>query len=81
MMLDHFGVTEDNWRDAATKDPHFIASETPAYIGRAVVALASDDDIMSKSGRALSTWGLVGEYGFTDADGTQPHFGRLGVSI
>ncbi len=74
-MLDHFGVTEANWRDGAKQDPHFIASETPHYIGRAVVALASDPDIAAKTGRALSTWGLAPEYGFTDADGRQPDWG------
>ncbi|MHB1006330.1 MAG: SDR family oxidoreductase [Chloroflexota bacterium] len=75
-MLDHFGVTEANWRDAAAKDPHFIASETPTYIGRAVVALAADPNIAAKSGRALSTWNLAREYGFVDADGSQPNWGE-----
>ena len=74
-MLDHFGVTEANWRDAAAQDPHFIASETPTYIGRAVVALAADPDVARKAGTALSTWRLAKEYGFTDADGTQPDWG------
>jgi len=75
-MLDHFGVTEGDWREAARQDPHFIASETPAYIGRAVVALAADPAIMAKTGRALTTWDLAREYGFTDADGSQPDWGR-----
>ncbi|MEU3778333.1 SDR family oxidoreductase [Streptomyces sp. NPDC032472] len=73
-MLEHFGVTEDNWREAASQDPNFAHSETPAYLGRAVAALAADPDVMAKSGRALATWGLYREYGFTDADGTQPDF-------
>jgi NAD(P)-dependent dehydrogenase (short-subunit alcohol dehydrogenase family) len=73
-MLEHFGVTEANWRDGAAKDPNFAYSETPAYLGRAVAALAADPDIMAKSGRALATWDLYKEYGFTDADGTQPDF-------
>ncbi|MCU7820429.1 SDR family oxidoreductase [Kitasatospora sp. DSM 101779] len=73
-MLDHFGVTEANWRDGVAKDPDFAHSETPAYLGRAVAALAADPDVMAKSGRALATWGLYREYGFTDADGTQPDF-------
>ncbi|GAA0947869.1 SDR family oxidoreductase [Nonomuraea longicatena] len=73
-MLDHFGVTEANWRDAVAKDRHFAHSETPAYLGRAVAALAADPGIMAKTGRALATWGLYREYGFTDADGTQPDF-------
>ncbi|MER7463210.1 SDR family oxidoreductase [Streptomyces sp. NPDC097981] len=71
-MLDNFGVTEANWRDGASKDPDFACSETPAYLGRAVAALAADPGIMAKTGRALATWGLYKEYGFTDADGTQP---------
>ncbi|MEV4461523.1 SDR family oxidoreductase [Microbispora sp. NPDC049633] len=73
-MLEHFGVTEDNWRDAVAKDPNFAHSETPAYLGRAVAALAADPGVMAKTGRALATWGLYEEYGFTDADGTQPDF-------
>jgi NAD(P)-dependent dehydrogenase (short-subunit alcohol dehydrogenase family) len=71
-LLEHFGVTEDTWRDGAAEDPHFAHSETPAYLGRAVAALAADPDIMDKTGRALATWGLYREYGFTDADGTRP---------
>ncbi|WP_438431252.1 SDR family oxidoreductase [Gorillibacterium sp. sgz500922] len=75
-MLDHFGVTEDNWRDAARIDPHFIASETPAYIGAAIAALAGDPNVAAKTGQSLSTWGLSEEYDFTDADGTRPHWGN-----
>lgn len=74
-MLDLFGVTEANWRDGVLRDPHFIASETPAYIGRAVAALAADPDVGRWAGQALSTWGLAPVYGFTDADGTQPNWG------
>ncbi len=75
-MLDHFGVTEANWRDAAASDPDFAYSETPHYIGRAVAALAADANVMSKTGRALATWNLAKEYGFTDVDGTQPDWGK-----
>ncbi|GAB4192123.1 MAG: SDR family oxidoreductase [Roseiflexaceae bacterium] len=75
-MLEHFGVTEANWRDGAQKDPHFIASETPFFVGRAVAALAADPQIMRKSGGAYSSWGLSEEYGFTDQDGSRPHWGR-----
>lgn len=73
-VLEHFGVTEANWRDAIDQDPHFAHSETPAYLGRAVAALAADPGVMAKTGRALATWGLYEEYGFTDVDGTQPDF-------
>lgn len=75
-MLELFGVTEDNWQEGAKQEPHFIASETPYYLGRAVVALASDPLVNQKSGQALSTWGLVEEYEFQDIDGRQPHWGR-----
>jgi NAD(P)-dependent dehydrogenase (short-subunit alcohol dehydrogenase family) len=71
-VLDHFGVTPENWREA--DDPHFLKSETPSYIGRAVVALAADPDVARHNGRALSTGPLAREYGFTDLDGTQPDF-------
>ncbi|WP_327658721.1 MULTISPECIES: SDR family oxidoreductase [unclassified Streptomyces] len=73
-MLEGFGVTEANWREGAARDPHFAYSETSAYLGRAVAALAADPGVMAKSGRALATWGLYRDYGFTDADGTQPDF-------
>jgi NAD(P)-dependent dehydrogenase (short-subunit alcohol dehydrogenase family) len=74
-VLDHFGVTEGNWRDAIERDPHFAASETPAYIGRAVAALAADPEVSRFAGRALSTWDLSKQYGFTDLDGTRPDWG------
>ncbi|MEU5149033.1 SDR family oxidoreductase [Streptomyces yangpuensis] len=73
-VLDHFGVTEADWRDGVAQDPDFAHSESPAYLGRAVAALAADPQIMTKTGRALATWGLYEEYGFTDADGTRPDF-------
>ncbi|WP_371587019.1 SDR family oxidoreductase [Streptomyces virginiae] len=73
-MLEHFGVTEATWRDGAAEDPNFAHSETPAYLGRAVVALAADPDVIARTGRALATWDLYKEYGFTDADGSRPDF-------
>lgn len=75
-VLENWGVTEANWREGAQKDPHFIASETPYYIGRAVVALASDPNVAAKAGQCLSTWGLSDEYGLVDVDGGRPHWGR-----
>lgn len=47
-------------------------SESPQFTGRTVVALASDPDIIKKSGRALVAAVLAQEYGFTDIDGKQP---------
>ncbi len=64
-----------NWQEAAEKDPHFIASETPFFVGRAVAALASDPQVQRWSGQALSSWGLAREYGFTDIDGRRPDWG------
>jgi NAD(P)-dependent dehydrogenase (short-subunit alcohol dehydrogenase family) len=75
-MLDHFGVTEANWLDAAKKDPHFAQSETPYFVGRAIAALAADPDSWRKAGRALTSWELGDEYGLTDVDGRRPHWGR-----
>jgi NAD(P)-dependent dehydrogenase (short-subunit alcohol dehydrogenase family) len=75
-MLERFGVTEANWRDAVPKVPDYASSETPLYAGRAVAALAADPEVMKKSGRAFSSWGLSDEYSFVDADGSQPHWGR-----
>jgi NAD(P)-dependent dehydrogenase (short-subunit alcohol dehydrogenase family) len=76
MMLEHFGVTEANWRDAGKKDPNYLESETPLYVGRAIAALAADPHLMKKSCRVFSSWGLSEEYDFSDADGSRPHWGR-----
>jgi NAD(P)-dependent dehydrogenase (short-subunit alcohol dehydrogenase family) len=76
-MLDHFGVSEANWRDAIKQDPFFAGSETPYFIGQAVVALATDSKVAEKSGKALATWHLGQEYGFHDADGSQPHWANF----
>ena len=73
-MLEHFGVSEANWRDAIAKVPYYAESETPHYIGRAVVALASDPKVHEKAGKALATWHLSREYGFKDVDGRAPHW-------
>ncbi|NDI34612.1 SDR family oxidoreductase [Chengkuizengella sediminis] len=75
-MLDLFEVTEENWQEGAKKDPHFIASETPFFVGRAVAALASDPNVYEKNGKALSSWELSREYGFKDIDGRQPDWGK-----
>ena len=76
-VLDHFGVTEANWRDAIDKDPYFAESETPCYVGRAVAALAADPHVAQKSGRLFSSWALAKEYGFTDVDGRRPDWGSF----
>jgi NAD(P)-dependent dehydrogenase (short-subunit alcohol dehydrogenase family) len=81
MMLDAFGVTEDNWRDALATVPHFCISESPAYVGRAVAALAGDPDATRWNGRSLSSGGLAQEYGFTDLDGSRPDCWRYLVEV
>lgn len=81
MMLDNYGVTEENWRDAAAKSPHFVISESPRFVGRAVVALAADPDRARWTGRSLSSGGLAKVYGFTDVDGSRPDCWRYMTEV
>jgi NAD(P)-dependent dehydrogenase (short-subunit alcohol dehydrogenase family) len=76
-MLEHFGVTEDTWRDGIATDRWFAISETPHYVGRAVAALATDPDVARWAGKALSSGVLAKVYGFTDLDGSQPEASRF----
>ncbi|MFC5724103.1 SDR family oxidoreductase [Streptomyces gamaensis] len=71
-MLDHFGVTEANWRDAVAKEPHFAIAESPAFLGRGVAHLAADPERGRFTGRSLSSGELAKVYGFTDVDGSRP---------
>jgi NAD(P)-dependent dehydrogenase (short-subunit alcohol dehydrogenase family) len=71
-VLEHFGVSEENWRDGIARDPNFAASETPRYIGRGVASLAADPDVFARTGSATASWTLAREYGFTDVDGSRP---------
>ena len=75
-MLQRFGVTEENWREGGKKDRNFLESESPLFVGRAVVALAWDRKAFARSGDLTSSWELAREYGFTDADGRRPDFGK-----
>ncbi|MFI2205000.1 SDR family oxidoreductase [Streptomyces sp. NPDC020192] len=81
LMLDLFGVREDNWRDALAKEPHFAISETPRFAGRAVAALAADPDVARFNGQSLSSGGLAKEYGFTDLDDSRPDAWRYLVEV
>jgi NAD(P)-dependent dehydrogenase (short-subunit alcohol dehydrogenase family) len=72
MMLEAFGVTERTWRDALERQPHFVISESPRFVGRAVAALAADPDRRRHNGESLSSGALSQIYGFTDVDGSQP---------
>jgi NAD(P)-dependent dehydrogenase (short-subunit alcohol dehydrogenase family) len=76
-VLEHFGVREENWRDAIAKDPFFAESETPRLVGRAAVALAADPDAKHKAGLIHFASDLAREYGFTDVDGRVPDFPRM----
>ncbi|WP_437932497.1 SDR family oxidoreductase [Sorangium sp. So ce291] len=81
IMLGHYGVTEERWRDALAKQPHFAISETPAYVGRAVAALAADPEVARWSGKSVSSGQLAKVYGFTDLDGSQPDAWRYLVEV
>jgi NAD(P)-dependent dehydrogenase (short-subunit alcohol dehydrogenase family) len=71
-MLEAFGVTESTWHDATVKQPHFVISESPTFVGRAAAALAADPEVSRWSGQSLSSGQLAKVYDFTDADGSQP---------
>ena len=77
MMLEHFGVREDNWRDALDKVPGFVISESPRFVGRAVAALAADPDKARFNGESLSSGGLAQVYAFDDVDGSRPDCWRF----
>ena len=81
MMLETFGVEESNWREATAIQPHFVISETPRYVGRAVAHLAADPEVVRWNGRSLSSGGLAKVYGFTDLDGSQPDAWRYLVDV
>src|ERR1700674_1543016 len=78
-MLERFGVTEENWRDAGKKDKNFLESESPLFVGRAVAALAQDRRSLHRTGRLCGWWELAREYTFTDADGRRPDWGAIDI--
>ena len=80
-MLDGFGVTEANWRDATERVPHFAISESPSYVGRAVAALAADPDVRRWNGKSTSSGELAQLYSFTDLDGSRPDAWRYIVEV
>ena len=80
-MLDAYQVREENWQDATKIQPHFAISESPAYVGRAVAALAADPDRARWNGASLSSGQLAKVYGFTDIDGSQPDAWRYMVEV
>ena len=75
-MLQHLGVTEENWRDAGKKDPNFLQSESPLFVGRAIAALAADPNVHDRTGMLVGSWELGRDYGLTDYDGRRPDWSR-----
>jgi NAD(P)-dependent dehydrogenase (short-subunit alcohol dehydrogenase family) len=71
-MLENFGVTEANWRDACAEVPDFAISESPAYVARGVAALAYDSENRRFAGQVVTARELADEYGVTDIDGSRP---------
>jgi NAD(P)-dependent dehydrogenase (short-subunit alcohol dehydrogenase family) len=85
MMLENFGVTEENWREALDRPSagdrvrapaDFALSESPRYVGRAVVALAADPHRSRWNKTSVSSGELARHYGFTDLDGSRPDIWR-----
>jgi NAD(P)-dependent dehydrogenase (short-subunit alcohol dehydrogenase family) len=81
IMLENFGVAEENWREAmeespdksqAVAPPDFILSETPRFVGRAVASLAADPNKKRWHQQTVTSAQLSKEYGFTDLDGSRP---------
>ncbi len=81
IMLETFGVTEANWREALLREPHFAISETPRFIGRGIAALASDPDAARWNGQSTSSGELAQVYGITDLDGSRPDAWRYMVEV
>jgi NAD(P)-dependent dehydrogenase (short-subunit alcohol dehydrogenase family) len=71
-MLENFGVTEENWRDACRDRPGFAISESPTYVARGVAALARAADAERWAGTIASARQLADAYGVTDTDGSRP---------
>ena len=80
-MLEAYGVTESNWLEATKRSPHFAISESPAFAGRAVAALAQDPNVSRWNGKSLSSGQLAKIYGFTDLDGSQPDAWRYVTEV
>jgi NAD(P)-dependent dehydrogenase (short-subunit alcohol dehydrogenase family) len=80
MMLDNYGVREDDWRTAAAP-PGFAVSESPRYVGRAVAALAGDLGRERWNQQSVTSAQLAAEYGFTDVDGSRPDVWRYEQAV
>lgn len=71
-MLENFGVSEANWRDACKDRPGFGISESPTYVARGLAALARNADRERWAGTIISARQLADTYGVTDTDGSRP---------
>ncbi len=80
-MLQHFGVTEENWREAGKKDANFLQSESPLFVGRAIAALAADPKVHDRTGMLFSSWELGRDYRLSDYDGRRPDWGRHAIDF
>lgn len=81
IMLEVYGVTEANWRDALVREPHFVISETPRFIGRAIAAMAADPEAVRWRGQSVSSGELAKAYHVYDVDGSQPDAWRYIVEV
>jgi NAD(P)-dependent dehydrogenase (short-subunit alcohol dehydrogenase family) len=75
-MLQHFRVTEENWREGGKKDSNFLQSESPLFVGRAIAALAADPKVQARTGMLFGSWELARDYEIFDYDGRRPDWGR-----
>jgi NAD(P)-dependent dehydrogenase (short-subunit alcohol dehydrogenase family) len=65
LILAGHQTDEAHW----TERPSLARTESPRYLGRAIVALAADPAVHAKTGKVLLVGELAREYGFTDIDG------------
>src|SRR5215831_10692358 len=75
-FFNYSGTTESNWREAGKKDPNFLQSESPLFVGRTIAALAADPKVQNRTGMLFGSWELGRDYGVTDYDGRRPDWGR-----
>jgi NAD(P)-dependent dehydrogenase (short-subunit alcohol dehydrogenase family) len=78
-VLEYFSVTEETWQEAGKTDRNFLESESPLFVGRAIVALASDPSLIERTGQLFSSWEVAREYVLTDIDGRRPDWGKLDI--
>ena len=66
----------EDFRQGVLTEADLGQTESTEYVGRAILALATDPEVMNKSGQILRTRDLAREceYSFTDVDGRQPTY-------